>query len=174
MLKQPTAYNPIDPLNIGYATPFNFVPSTSNTVSVANRAHYYKLISGCNINVLRYQQSTSSGNYDIGIYDNVPGTIGYLARPGNRLWSLGSTPTPAAGKVDLTVTPEIIALPGQHWFAFTADNVTALFRAQASVVGLDRGNIAAQAAGFPLPAVASIDTTYSLSAVPIQVEGYPS
>ena len=61
---------------------------------------------------------TQSGNYDIGLYDAA----------GTKLWSKGSTASPASGTIVETFTAVNIPKGAVFYVAIAADNATATFR----------------------------------------------
>lgn len=144
-----------DPL--GFGMPWTVDPrltSAQAQVGAANRGWWYR-VSGGKQGVTKIALSvvTSSGNICAAIYANT-GT-GRAAAPGARLATTGSIACPAAGYAELTLDASVDVAQGDHWFYFSADNITATFEAAASgapatTVGL-RGY--AEAA-FPAPASA--------------------
>jgi len=107
------------------------------------------------VNQLLWVCGTQSGNYDIGIYDEA----------GTRLWSKGSTASPASGMVTETVSPGVTLRKGQAFHvALVADNATATFRAttlvSAELTKTLTGKPAAVTvtSSFPLPSSLTVGT----------------
>lgn len=120
----------------------------------ANTANFVKIKPHRNmsISVLEWQVHTTGGNYDVGIY----------AADGTRLWSKGSTATPAAGAVLETVSPAVsLTADTLYWLALTFDSTVPLARGQvigsANILKLADGTPSASSVGssFPLPATAA-------------------
>lgn len=95
-------------------------PTTNSSALVANQANLAQLIVDrylSSVTGIRFRIGTSSGNYDIGIYD----------ASFTRLWHLGATAS-AAAALDKSIsagTPTTLALtPGRYYIAFAADNGT--------------------------------------------------
>lgn len=77
--------------------------------------------------------TTSSGNIDIGIYDDG------AASAGNRtlLWHTGSIACPAAGQWSIVGDPSLAVTQGQHFdFTIAADNTALAFAGRTVVTGL--------------------------------------
>jgi hypothetical protein len=104
------------------------------------------------VNRVLFYVTTSSGNVDVGIYDD-DGTGG---GPGTRLVSSGSVPCPAPGAAAVTITTTLLA-PGRYWAALVPDNGTADFRYGADRLGIRAftPTRASKASSFPLPATIS-------------------
>lgn len=105
---------------------------------------------------LVWVSGTQSGNYDIGLYDAA----------GTRLWSKGSTASPAANTTTVeTFTAVNIPKGALFYVALAADNATATFRAVTLVsaeLTKTLGGVATTttvAAAFPLPSTITVGTT---------------
>lgn len=72
---------------------------------------------GCTVTGVRLVIRTSSGNLDVGIYDN----------SGNRLVSTGEVASPGAGDAELIDLTDIYLSPGIYWLAVAADNNTVAY-----------------------------------------------
>lgn len=67
------------------------------------------------IDTFKWREAVQSGNYDVGIYDST----------GVRLWSKGSTTSPANGVVTVTITPALTLKARQtYYLAIALDNTT--------------------------------------------------
>lgn len=107
------------------------------------------------INKIAVNIQTSSGNLDVGIYDD-DGTSG---APSTKLVSSGSTASPGTGQRAFTVAGTVLP-PGRYWAAFSCDNGTlALFYGQydwSLAAGIKMHFT--KASSFPLPATISTPT----------------
>lgn len=97
-----------------------------------------------------------SGNYDIGLYDAA----------GTRLWSKGSTASPAAGTITETVSPAVALPKGAKFYAAIAfDNATAQIRgitlssAEQTKTLTGAPTSLTVSASFPLPATITPGST---------------
>lgn len=120
------------------------------------------------VNRITLTIGTSSGNIDVGIYDD----DGAGGAPSTRLVSAGSTPCPAAGAAAITVTETELA-PGRYWAALAADNLTATFqfgRIAGGTIALTP-NRYTRAASFPLPATATSPTASTAQDVYLAIPG---
>lgn len=110
----------------------------------ANLAKFVPVIVPVTVTVKKmvFWVGTSSGNYDIGIYDE----------HANRLVSLGSTAMPAAGIVVTDITDTTIG-PGVYFLALVVSNTTATVgRIQPTSGRLTQAcGVMQQATALPLP-----------------------
>lgn len=123
-------------------------------VIAANTANFFKIKPHRNmsVSVLEWQVHTTGGSYDIGIY----------AADGTRLWSKGSTGTPAAGAVLEIVSPAVaLTADTIYYLALAFDSTVPLARGMvlgsANVLKLADGTTSATSLGssFPLPSTAA-------------------
>lgn len=135
---------------MGEHATLNALAKDSLVHPVANQGIQVKVRPTRNINVsaLIWYSLVQSGNYDIGIIDDISNVT---------LWSKGSTAWPAVGKVTETV-PNIILYAGRRYrFTISADNNVGSYRGLNSpVAGIDQNldgtyNATQVATVFPLP-----------------------
>lgn len=115
----------------------------------ANRAIYMPVLVESYVTAyqIAFEVTTQSGNYDVGIYDEL----------GTRLINKGSTAVPAAGiaTADITDTP---LTPGLYWLAMAIDNGTAAVvrqTASSTVGALTVHGLQDQDTAFALPSTAT-------------------
>ncbi|WGH21939.1 minor tail protein [Rhodococcus phage Trogglehumper] len=130
---------------------FAFAASAGCGVVTANQANLIRVKPHRNMTIAQmlWIVHTTGGNYDVGIY----------AIDGTRLWSKGSTPTPAAGLVTETISPAVSLVAGTEYFvAWAADATVQLARGALAGNGDIMRSLTgvpfqvAASAGFPLPA----------------------
>lgn len=160
MLKNPEPrYGPDFLSTYGTDPAVAMMVATSTTFAVANQAVLIPVTPFRDITVAALNWvtvATSSGNYDIGIYDAA----------GTRLWSKGSTAWPVVSTVNAdTVSPAVVLRQGiTYWIALASDATTGTFRGTTAQGGqlqmLDGTNFARTvAAAFPLPASITLGST---------------
>lgn len=148
-----------DPLGMGMATSGIVGMLTTFGVITASRAVFSRLIAGSVVGKLYWGVQVSSGNVDIGIYDNTGSREN--ARPNARQFSTGSIPCPSIGNTTTTVSPTITCKARQHWYGFAPDNATASFwnwSGSVLVSTLSAGWTCYKDASFPLPATVTTPT----------------
>ncbi len=104
-------------------------------------------------NRIVFHVAVSSGNIDVGIYDDDGlGGAGQPNAPGTLLVSSGSVACPAEGAASVTIAGTALT-PGRYWVGICPDNNTAQFR-----YGTDRAGLRAtfplrygRSGTFPLP-----------------------
>ena len=126
------------------------------TWPTANKAWYmpFYLNEGLTVYQMGVWVATSSGNVDVGIYDEF----------GTRLVSLGSTACPSAGPALLDISNTAL-VPGTYYAALAVDNTTAsLRRLNTPAAGVGRTfGVQVQTSAFALPATATftpVDAAY--------------
>ena len=146
--------------------------NSSTTFAAANNAILVKFrpFRDLTLTELRFLvAATSSGNYDIGVYDN----------SGNRLWSLGSTVWPTANTAaGVAVSPSLALTAGtDYWIALAGDNNTATWRGMVESV-VDQVKLLdgtyfsrVVSAAFPLPSTITVGSTRSGRAPLIVLQG---
>lgn len=137
-------------LSAGGVTPFaDFCDLTSQgyantaTVWAANRAVFQPVVLSemAIVTQIAIRVQTQAGNYDVGIYD----------MNNNRLVSLGTTATPAAGVVIANIADTTLP-SGWYKLALASDSATAVFRSSTLTAPNARSQgVEEMAAGFPLP-----------------------
>lgn len=124
------------------------VTSSAGAWSSANLAIYCPVLVERRVTI--YQMlvdiGTSSGNLDLGVYDEA----------GNRLVSLGSTASPGTGAQAFNIADTVLDA-GLYYLALSADNTTITFQRAAVVAGIGRAcGVRQQALGsVVLPATAT-------------------
>lgn len=121
----------------------------------ANRAIYVPVIVESYVTAyqIAFEVTTQSGNYDVGIYDEL----------GTRLVNKGSTAVPAAGIATADITNTDLT-PGTYWLAMAIDNGTAaVHRMNPGLVGaLTVGGLQDQDSAFALPSTATFSAPASV------------
>lgn len=139
-----------------YTKPGGGIPIADLAFDPATQTELDTLAGSVALTKLVWVSGTQSGNYDIGLYDAA----------GTRLWSKGSTASPAANTTTVeTFTAVNIPKGALFYVALAADNATATFRAVTLVsaeLTKTLGGVATTttvAAAFPLPSTITVGTT---------------
>lgn len=144
-----------DPLMLGAA--FSFPPlandPTVRAVNTVSEAVYVRLVGAGTFANVAIRVGTASGNICAGVYlDTI---VGGVHQPGARVATTGSVACPASGSATIALDGSVTVTHGSHWFAFSADNVTATFVVQNALpmteIVIFPGNCYVQATAFPLP-----------------------
>lgn len=115
--------------------------------TAANRSYYYRALGAGTISSIAFRVSTSSGNIDVGVYDDG-------ARPTTRLASSGSTACPASGEASVALSSSV-SFPVGGFLAIGADNTTATFGNSQAGNAINQTGLAEAQNVFPLPATAA-------------------
>ena len=116
------------------------------------------------LTTITWENGAAGGNYDIGLYDN----------SGKRIYSLGSTATPAAAMQYVNVTASNLVLaPGIYWDCIGSDNAATTLGRNGTVPYIGSCSFAAS---FPLPASLTFPTctaplAFGVAGVGIGVNG---
>lgn len=133
--------------------------ATNNAVwTTANIARYYPVLvpEPTIVTKIAVRIGTSSGNLDLGIYDE----------QGVRLVSSGSTAMAATSTMQVIDITDTLLTPGVYYLAIAVDNTTASFNNINNSTGPLAGacsmmGIRQEASAFPLPATATFAATTS-------------
>lgn len=103
---------------------------------------------------------TSSGNYDVGIYDDSM----------SRIVSSGSTALAGSAVILVNNITDTPVVPGYYWMAMALSSTTARVRVATPAIGMSRATgVLSQASALPLPATATpvAIPAASASAIPL-------
>lgn len=146
-----------DPLGYGWATTVTALSAANggDSAFAADYAYFQQLVGyGMSTNTLRIYVTASSGNIDVGLYDNGGQTPASTRLPNALQASTGAIPCPAAGLASVTLTSTVTI--GRSWYAAVSlDNTTAALLRAAPTGAITAGIAANQASAHPLPATAS-------------------
>lgn len=127
----------------------------------ANRAIYVPIIIESYVTAFQmaFEVTTQSGNYDIGIYDEL----------GTRLVNGGSTAVPGAGIATKDIADTALT-PGTYWLALAIDNGTAAVQrhSMGTVASITAAGVQDQDTAFTLPATATFSAPGAVY-VPVMV-----